>query len=81
MRYEVTFLHHLCVDHDHKSGKVRGLLCNAWNTAIGLFEEDLGRFDAAAAYLRHYAVLADGVVALKRQLESDRATAASRGSA
>jgi hypothetical protein len=45
------FLQHLCVDHDHRSGHVRGLLCNARNTAIGLFEEDTRRFEAALAYL------------------------------
>jgi hypothetical protein len=50
-RYELRFLHHLCVDHDHATGAVRGLLCNACNTAIGLLEEDRGRFLAAADYL------------------------------
>jgi hypothetical protein len=53
-RYEKLFLHHLCVDHDHRSGTVRGLLCNACNTAIGLFEEDLQRFENAVAYLRRH---------------------------
>jgi hypothetical protein len=32
-------------------GKVRGLLCNACNTAIGLFEEDTVRLSGAIAYL------------------------------
>jgi hypothetical protein len=48
------FLQHLCVDHDHANGNVRGLLCNACNTAIGLFEEDVERFATAAAYLTHH---------------------------
>jgi hypothetical protein len=56
VRHEVTFLQHLCIDHDHRSGKVRGLLCNACNTAIGLFEEDLNRFQLAMAYLRKLSV-------------------------
>jgi hypothetical protein len=50
-RYDMIFLQRLCVDHDHKTGRVRGLLCNACNTAIGLFEEDVARFREAAAYI------------------------------
>jgi hypothetical protein len=50
----------LKIDHDrsccpgHGScGKcVRGLLCSACNTGIGLFEDDLGLLQAAADYLR-----------------------------
>jgi len=51
VRYEVIFLQYLYVDHDHRDGKVRGLLCNACNTAIGLFEERPGRITAALSYL------------------------------
>lgn len=49
---EADFLHYLCVDHHHRTGTVRGLLCNACNTAIGMLEEDEERFRAAAMYLR-----------------------------
>lgn len=55
VRYEASFFHHVCVDHDHGLGKVRGLLCNACNTAIGLFEERPERFENALEYLRQHA--------------------------
>ena len=53
------FLHYLFVDHDHRTGAVRGLLCNACNTAIGLFEERAERFVAAIEYIAHFSDLRD----------------------
>lgn len=50
-RYDDVFLQYLYVDHCHKSGKVRGLLCNKCNTAIAMFDERLERLDAAKRYL------------------------------
>jgi hypothetical protein len=35
----VTGNDHLHVDHDHASGKVRGLLCRCCNTAVGMVRE------------------------------------------
>lgn len=42
----------LCVDHCHETDVVRGLLCAACNSAIGLLEEDCVRMENAIAYLR-----------------------------
>lgn len=41
----------LDVDHNHSTGKNRGLLCGNCNTAIGLLKEDPQLFTQALAYL------------------------------
>jgi len=42
----------LCVDHNHETNKVRGLLCNRCNTAIGLLRDDVNTIQQAINYLR-----------------------------
>lgn len=45
----------LSIDHDHATGKLRGLLCNDCNTTLGKFNESPARFRAAASYLESHA--------------------------
>ena len=44
----------LHIDHDHKTGKVRGLLCPLCNHAIGSFRENIENFQNAANYLHKH---------------------------
>ena len=41
----------LAVDHDHKTGKIRGLLCMPCNTALGKFRDDPKLLRKAIKYL------------------------------
>lgn len=46
----------LAVDHDHETGKVRGLLCKSCNLAIGKFKESVEIVRRALAYLENSAL-------------------------
>lgn len=45
---------HLCVDHSHVTGTVRGLLCIRCNTGIGSFKESVSRMLDAVEYLKDW---------------------------
>lgn len=45
----------LSVDHCHKTGKVRGLLCTRCNRTLGMFKDSIGLFESAIEYLRQVA--------------------------
>lgn len=41
-----------CVDHDHNTGSIRGILCRRCNRAIGMFRDDDKLLAIAAIYIQ-----------------------------
>jgi hypothetical protein len=41
----------LYIDHDHQTGRVRGLLCNRCNLGVGLLEDSAENLARGTAYL------------------------------
>lgn len=44
-----------CVDHDHVTGKIRGILCDNCNVALGRFQDNESYLMAAIMYLKEAA--------------------------
>lgn len=44
----------LCIDHDHATGEVRGLICHPCNVSLGLMQDNPSRLRAAADYLERF---------------------------
>lgn len=44
----------LSVDHDHKTGQVRGLLCSNCNAAVGYFDDNTSIIEKAIEYLKRW---------------------------
>ena len=60
----------LCVDHNHVTGVIRGLLCHVCNSGIGRFQDDPGLCEKAAQYLRNSMI--PGVTRCGRSLHPAR---------
>ena len=50
---------HLCVDHNHSNGKVRGILCTTCNFGIGHLEDNPAIIASAIDYLNKHQSVAD----------------------
>jgi len=50
----------LAVDHDHDSGKIRGLLCKNCNTALGLFKDNVDVMTRAIEYIEMHSEIKVG---------------------
>jgi hypothetical protein len=44
----------LSIDHCHKTGKIRALLCQKCNQGIGMFHEDLETMQSAIEYIKQH---------------------------
>lgn len=53
-KHQSTLSRALCVDHDHKTNRIRGLLCDKCNRAIGIFHDNIGELMASVKYLKKY---------------------------
>lgn len=42
----------LCIDHNHTTGEIRGLLCDNHNRALGLFNDSIEELEKAIEYLK-----------------------------
>jgi DNA-directed RNA polymerase subunit RPC12/RpoP len=51
----------LAVDHDHKTNRVRGYLCNNCNRGIGLLKDDVEVMQKAIDYLERHSFSVWGV--------------------
>lgn len=57
-----TRVRDLSVDHDHKSGAIRGLLCNACNHMLGQSGDDPKFLRAGADYIERYQAMSNTVL-------------------
>ncbi len=49
---QVACTRRLHIDHNHKTGEIRGLLCHGCNTGLGSFNDDISLLKKAISYLQ-----------------------------
>jgi Recombination endonuclease VII len=53
-RHQTQFKTRFAVDHDHKTGKVRGLLCGSCNWILGKVDDSVAQLQNLMDYLGRY---------------------------
>lgn len=53
-KHQSLFKRRLVVDHNHMTGKVRGLLCNTCNCALGYVKESVEVLEGLIKYVKTY---------------------------
>lgn len=57
--HQVSLRNRLSIDHDHITGKVRGLLCIKCNSAIGYVKENISILESMIKYLNQDQIIKD----------------------
>lgn len=66
----------LCVDHDHTTSVIRGLLCHSCNALLGYAHEQPGRLRGAAMYLEFHRANQQAAVMAISQKQAEAAVVA-----
>ncbi len=53
-KHQIQFKHRLSVDHDHKTGQIRGLLCRNCNLTLGTAQDNVLVLRRLADYLERF---------------------------
>lgn len=52
LSYDLSTQKNTCVDHDHRTGKIRGVLCRLCNTMLGSAKDNITTLENSIKYLK-----------------------------